>query len=74
MTLGRTFDICDYCKEEMQALWAISVGRATFHLYSNLSELYCLRETIDEMIIALEKIQKEKVVEAKERKQKMKVK
>jgi len=55
----------------MQALWAITVGRATFHMYSNLSELYRLRETVDEMIIALEKIQKEKAEEAKDRKEKM---
>jgi hypothetical protein len=55
----------------MQALWAIEVGRATFHMYSNLSELYRLRETVDEMILALEQIQKEKAVEAKSRKQKM---
>lgn len=66
------FEICDYCKETMQALWAIEVGRATFHMYSNLSELYHLRETVDQMIIALEEIQKEKAIEAKIRKEKMK--
>jgi hypothetical protein len=69
--MGKTFEICDICKEEMQALWAIEVGRATFHLYSNLSELYRLRETVDEMILALEEIQKEKAIEAKTRKSKM---
>jgi hypothetical protein len=69
--MGKTFDICDYCNEEMQALWAITVGRATFHLYSNLSELYKLRETVDEMIIELEKIQEKKRKEAKQRKKVM---
>ena len=71
IAVGKTFEICDICKEEMQALWAIEVGRVTFHMYSNLSELYRLRETVDEMIIALEQIQKEKALEAKSRKQKM---
>jgi hypothetical protein len=68
------FEICDYCKETMQALWAISVGRATFHMYSNLSELYQLRETVDEMIAALEETQKEKAKEAKDRREKMRKK
>jgi hypothetical protein len=63
-----TFEICDYCKEEMQVLWAIEIGRATFHMYSNLSELYRLREVIDEMITGLEQIQREKTKEAEERK------
>jgi hypothetical protein len=67
-----TFEICDVCREEMQALWAISIGRATFHMYSNLSELYRLREKVDEMIEALEKIQREKAGEAKARKSRMK--
>ena len=71
ITVGKTFEICDVCKEEMQALWAIEVGRATFHLYSNLSELYRLRETVDTMILELEQIQKEKALEAQSRKQKM---
>lgn len=70
--MGKTFEICDICKEEMQALWAVQVGRATFHLYSNLSELYTLRETVDEMILGLEEVQKEKTEEAKDRKLKMK--
>jgi hypothetical protein len=39
------------------------------HMWSNLSELYRLRETIDEMIEGLEKIQKEKAIEANQRKQ-----
>lgn len=52
----------------MQALWAITVGRATFHMYSNLSELYTLRETVDRMILDLETIQKEKIAEAEQRK------
>lgn len=69
-----TFEICDVCKETMQALWAIEIGRATFHLYSNLSELYDLRETIDRMILDLEAIQKEKAVEAKTRKAQMRKK
>ena len=69
--MGKTFEICDICKEEMQALWAIEIGRATFHMYSNLSELYRLRETVDEMILGLEAIQKEKGIEAKTRKSKM---
>jgi len=54
-----TFEICDYCKENLQALWAISIGRATFHMYSNLSELITLRKTVDIMITELEKIAKE---------------
>lgn len=66
--MGKTFEVCDICREEMQALWAISVGRATFHMYSNLSELYTLRETVDEMIKNLEEIQKEKKKEAVMRK------
>jgi hypothetical protein len=65
------FEICDVCKETMQALWAISVGRMTVHMYSNLSELYNLRETVDQMILELEQIQKEKATEAKDRKSKM---
>jgi hypothetical protein len=68
--MGKTFEICDYCREEMQALWAIEVGRMTVHMYSNLSELYHLRETVDEMIEGLEQIQKEKRQEAEERKKK----
>lgn len=67
--MGRTFEICDICREEMQALWAIEVGRMVVHMWSNLSELYRLRETIDEMIEGLEKIQKEKAIEANQRKQ-----
>lgn len=59
--MSRTFDICDYCKDNLQVLWAITVGRATFHLYSNLSELYVLRETVDEMIKELEKIKEQKI-------------
>lgn len=69
--MGKVFEICDVCKEDMQALWAIEIGRATFHLYSNLSELYRLRETVDTMILELEQIQKEKVEEARLRKEKM---
>lgn len=72
--MGRTFDICDICREEMQALWAIEVGRMTVHMYSNLSELYRLRETVDEMIKGLEDIQKEKQKEADERKAQMRKK
>lgn len=64
------FDICDYCKDTLQVLWAITVGRATLHLYSNLSELYVLREKIDEMINALEKIKEEKIKERDKRKTK----
>ena len=69
--MGRTFEICEVCKEEMQALWAVEVGRTTFHMWSNLSELYRLRETVDEMIKGLEDIQKEKSKEAEERKKTM---
>ena len=68
----KTFDVCDYCKEEMQVLWAISIGRATVHLYSNLSELYSLRDTVDEMIENLEAIQKEKNEESMQRRLKKK--
>src|SRR5208337_361708 len=68
--MGRTFEICEVCKEEMQALWAVEVGRTTFHMWSNLSELYRLRETVDEMIKGLEDIQKEKSKEAEEREKK----
>jgi hypothetical protein len=66
----RMFEICDYCKDNIQALWAISVGRATFHMYSNLSELLVLRKTVDEMIEGLEKIKKEKDKESKSRRNK----
>ena len=65
-----TFDICDYCKDELQALWSINVGRATFHMYSNLSELISLRNTVDEMIENLEDILKEKNEETKKRRNK----
>jgi RNAse (barnase) inhibitor barstar len=60
------FDICDYCADNLQALWAISSGRFTFHMYSSLSELYCLRETVDKMIQELEQIKKEKDEKSKE--------
>lgn len=58
----------------MQALWAIEVGRMTVHMFSNLSELYRLRETVDEMIGKLEEIQKEKQKEADDRKAHMRKK
>jgi len=63
LRMTRTFDICDYCQDTLQVLWAITVGRATFHMYSNLSELYILRETVDKMIKELEKIKEEKIKE-----------
>lgn len=68
--MGKVFEICDFCREQMQVLWAIEIGRATFHMYSNLSELYSLRETVDQMIDGLEKIQKEKKEEVEIRRKK----
>ena len=65
-----TFDICDYCRDNIQALWAINVGRMTVHMYSNLSELLVLRETVDIMIENLEQIKKEKDEESKRRRNK----
>jgi len=56
-----TFELCDYCKDELQALWAINVGRMTVHMYSNISELVKLRGFVEEMIIDLEKIKDEKL-------------
>jgi hypothetical protein len=65
------FEICDYCKDNLQVLWAISVGRLTVHMYSNLSELIELRDKVDEMIDGLEKIKKEKDLETKIRRERI---
>ena len=69
INMNRVFDICDYCKENLQVLWGISVGRMTVNIYSNLSELYNLRDTVDKMIDGLEKLRKEKDLETKKRRQ-----
>jgi len=50
------FDICDYCRERLQVLWSINIGRLTIYLYNNLSELIELRRVVDEMMEELQKI------------------